>query len=132
MKELILVRGIPGSGKSTFAKLLGGIHFEADMYFIDNFTQEYRFDIEKLKNAHRWCQNNVEDRMSFGRDRIVVSNTFTTEKELQPYYDLAKTYGYKVTSLIMENRHHSIDVHNVPKDKIDDMEKRLLNNIKLR
>lgn len=32
MKELILVRGCSGAGKSTFAKLLGGKHIEADMF----------------------------------------------------------------------------------------------------
>jgi adenylate kinase family enzyme len=34
-KILYIVRGIPGSGKSTFAKTLGGIHIEADQYFVD-------------------------------------------------------------------------------------------------
>ena len=35
-KVIHLVRGIPGSGKSTFAKTLNiPDHFEADMYFID-------------------------------------------------------------------------------------------------
>ncbi len=30
MKTLYIVRGVPGSGKSTFAKSIGGIHIEAD------------------------------------------------------------------------------------------------------
>ena len=36
---------------------------------------------------------------------IVVSNTFTMEWEMEPYYELAKKYGYKVFSIIVENRH---------------------------
>ena len=36
MKKLILLRGIPGCGKSTLAKSLGGIHIEADQYFMED------------------------------------------------------------------------------------------------
>jgi predicted kinase len=42
MKTLILLRGLPGSGKSTLAKSLAGEHIEADMYFVDNETGEYK------------------------------------------------------------------------------------------
>ena len=60
---------------------------------------------------------------------IVVSNTSTTEKELQPYLDLATKYDYKVVSLIVENRHGNSSVHNVPDETIDKMRNRF--NIKL-
>ena len=53
-KELILVRGIPGSGKSTFAKSLGGTHFETDKFFM--VDGEYKFDGTKIKEAHKWCK----------------------------------------------------------------------------
>ena len=41
MKTLYIVRGVPGSGKSTFAKTLGGTHFETDNYFM--IDGEYKF-----------------------------------------------------------------------------------------
>jgi hypothetical protein len=53
-----------------------------------------------------------------------VSNTFTQEWEMQPYYDLAKEYGYMVFSIIVENRHGGKNVHNVPEDKINQMRDR--------
>jgi Tfp pilus assembly pilus retraction ATPase PilT len=45
-KVLYLVRGIPGSGKSTFAKTLSGEYYEADMFFM--VDGEYKFDVAKI------------------------------------------------------------------------------------
>jgi predicted kinase len=54
----------------------------------------------------------------------VVSNTFTQEWEMQSYIDLAKKYGYQVTTLIVENRHGNSNVHNVPAETLDRMRQR--------
>jgi predicted kinase len=136
MKTLALLRGIPGSGKSTLAKSLSNPntgHIEADMYFVDNETGEYRFEPTKLKNAHNWCQDVVETWMGeFGYDSIIVSNTFTQGWEMKPYYELAEQYGYTVFSLIVENRHGGVNEHGVPEEKLEQMETKLRNNIKLR
>ena len=122
-KVLYIVRGIPGSGKSTFAKTLGGEHYEADMFFIDG-NGEYKFDGTKIKLAHEWCQDMVYMDMIKEIPKIVVSNTFTQEWEMRPYFDLAKTYGYKVFSVIVENRHGGVNQHGVPEDKLEIMKNR--------
>ena len=127
-KILYIVRGIPGSGKSTFAKTLGGVHFEADMFFI-NKEGEYQFDFSKLKDAHKWCQNSVEEVMKgwgnvLPTNKVVVSNTFTQEWEMEPYFELAKKYDYTVFTVVVENRHGGNNVHNVPEDKIEQMANR--------
>ena len=126
-KELFLLRGLPGSGKSTLANQLGGSLVEADRYFME--YGEYKFDASKLGEAHDWCRNQVKEWMEtndrgFDVPRIVVSNTFTQEWEMKPYYELAKEHGYMVFSLIVENRHGGQNVHNVPEEVIDRMRKR--------
>ena len=132
-KVLYIVRGIPGSGKSTFAKRLVGEDFlvcEADKYFIDKETGEYNFDSTKIKEAHKFCQDTVESYMKdslvndqFYRE-IAVSNTFTQEWEMRPYFELAKNYGYKVFSVVVENRHGGTNQHGVPEEVLTKMRER--------
>ena len=122
MKELFLLRGLPGSGKSTLAESLGGSHMEADKYF--TYEGKYEFDVTKLKDAHDWCQNAVRVFMENKNKRVVVSNTFTQEWEMTPYFELAEKHGYKVYSLICENRHGGINEHGVPEDKLKLMKNR--------
>ena len=127
MKNLFLLRGLPGAGKSTLAKSIGAVYFEADMFFLEG--NEYKFNPLKLKDAHAWCQNQVRISMknsdnTIGDTRIAVANTFTQEWEMQPYYDLAKEYGFKVFTLIVENRHGGVNEHGVPEDKLEIMKNR--------
>lgn len=122
MKELFLLRGLPGSGKSTLAQSLGGMHMEADKYFM--YEGKYDFDATKIKDAHAWCQNAVKVFMQNKSEKVVVSNTFTQEWEMQPYYDLAEKYGYRVYSLIVENRHGGVNEHGVPEEKLEQMKQR--------
>jgi predicted kinase len=122
MKELFLLRGLPGSGKSTLAESLGGSHMEADKYF--TYEGNYEFDVTKLKDAHDWCQNAVRVFMENKSKRVTVSNTFTQEWEMKPYFDLAEKHGYRVYSLIVENRHGGVNEHGVPEDKLKLMKKR--------
>ena len=127
MKELFLLRGLPGAGKSTLAKQLVGdkdyCHKEADMYFV-NGKGNYNFKPSQLKDAHQWCQEEIEFVMRLEHSPVVVSNTFTQEKELEPYYQLAEKYGYRVYSLIVENRHGGVNEHGVPEEKLEQMKQR--------
>jgi len=129
MKNLYLLRGIPGAGKSTLAKQLGDSHFETDTFFM--VEGEYKFDPTKLRKAHEWCQSQIElaminNHVTAGLDNsdIVVSNTFTQAWEMDAYYELANQYGYRVFSIIVENRHGGVNQHNVPEDKLQIMKER--------
>jgi predicted kinase len=136
-KVLILCRGVSGAGKSTFAKTLGCPVYEADQYFMvhrDFETNEiiarnqpdgiYEFEPTKLKEAHESCRYGVEGSMIDSESKIAVANTFTQEWEMEPYFELAKKYGYVVFTIIVENRHNGKNVHNVPEDKIEQMKNR--------
>ena len=122
-KILYIVRGVPGSGKTTFAKLLTLNVFEADHYFYDN-DGNYNFIASEIKEAHKECQQYVGYAMESNTPKIAVSNTFTQEWELQPYYELAIKYGYYVTSIIVENRHGGVNEHDCPEDMIQVMKNR--------
>ena len=97
------------------------------MYFMKD--GEYQFDVTLLKDAHQWCQNSVETVMKgwgnvLPASKVIVSNTFTQEWEMRPYFDLAKEHGYQVYSLICENRHGGVNEHGVPEDKLKLMKNR--------
>ena len=90
---------------------------------------KYNFDITKIKLAHKYCQNQTEawmktDGTQVNNDKIVVSNTFTQEWEMEPYFKLAEKYGYRTFSLIVENRHGGVNEHDVPEDKLELMKNR--------
>lgn len=130
-KTLTLLRGLPGSGKSTFANLITNEFSicEADKFFTDK-EGNYNFDATKLSQAHNWCREQVEIRMKDNQmneqfyPHIVVSNTFTKEWEMSEYFELAKKYGYKVFTIVVENRHGGVNQHGVPADKLEQMKNR--------
>lgn len=126
--KLILVRGLPGSGKSTIAEQLSHIswmnHLEADMYFMRD--GEYKFDVNKLGAAHAWCQNETRECLREGNP-VVVSNTFTTIKEIRPYFDIAKELGIIPNVILAQGNFGNI--HNVPEETLEKMRQRFVYDI---
>jgi len=85
---------------------------------------EYQFDGSKLKIAHEWCRSQVSDWMLLEKPLIIVSNTFTQKWEMDSYYELANQFGYRVHSIIVENRHGGVNSHGVPEDRLEIMKNR--------
>ena len=94
MLTLTLIRGLPGSGKTTFAKTLGCVYFSADDRMVDA-TGAYAFDPTKLADCHRGCQGDAESLLDRG-ESCAVANTFSCRWEIQPYRDLAARYGARL------------------------------------
>lgn len=128
-KVLTIVRGIPGSGKTTIAEALCDSidavgPFEADNYFMkeENGDLVYRFNPEELPKAHYSCKRGVADAMLAGYKTIVVSNTFTKKWEMEPYVRLAKSSGYSVQIITVQGQFQN--THGVPEEKVKQMKDR--------
>lgn len=122
MASLVIIRGLPGSGKTTYAKQCfpNHIHLEADMFFV-NANGDYSFYGSMIKNAHEWCTSTAHIFMNHQKD-VIVSNTFTTLKEMRPYLDHAKLTGHQISVIRMNTQYGSI--HDVPADVIERMKAR--------
>ncbi len=120
-KQITLVRGVSGSGKSTVANLISGYVVSADDYFMVDGI--YKFDPSQLKSAHQYCQSLVETHMERGVN-VVVANTFTRKWEMDAYFSLADKYGYMIHTIIVENRHGGKNIHDVPPEAINNMKER--------
>lgn len=121
MKNLILLRGCPGAGKSTLASVMQiDAIISADQYF-ELFGRNYHHTL--VEKAHLWCQEQTEAAMKLNMD-IVVTNTFVKEWEMDAYFQLATKYGYKVHTVIVENRHGNTSIHDVPPETVTKMKNR--------
>jgi predicted kinase len=121
---LILVRGLPGAGKTTLAKVLAEDRwpvFSIDAYFTDPDTGEYNFDFSKNHLAYKHCSEQAESAMKNGIQKVFVDNTFTLEWELEPYFALAKKYQYKLFVVTTENRHGGQNSHGVSQEQLEKM-----------
>lgn len=115
---LYLIRGWPGSGKTTKAKELlqvgkVDVYYEADMFF-ESPVLGYTFDASKLWQAHAWCVRKTREALEQGLN-VAVSNTFIKLWELQQYIDLGFPYE------IIECRGVYHNTHGVPVEKVISM-----------
>ena len=128
--NLILLRGVSGAGKSTVAELFidATIISTDDFFMVDG---EYKFDANSLVENHLKCTVKAEQAMDAAtkmventsiemvKHTLVIHNTFTKQWEMTPYLILAEKYGYTVHTVIVENRHESKSIHDVPQASVD-------------
>ncbi len=144
MNTVIILRGLPGSGKSTFAQTLVAMStpgfvrvVSADTFMTDDFGN-YCFDATKLAACHTQaqadfiCALHEMKHMKHTDGIIIVDNTNTTTEEMWPYVDFTNRVNeellpdqqFRIHTIIMENRHDGISVHDVPSSTIDKMHDR--------
>lgn len=123
---LYLIRGVPGSGKSTFAqslldKFVVQRAYEADDYFMQG--GEYRFDFNLLEDAHYQCRRNTWLALYEGMS-VAVSNTSCAEWEVETYAIIARETEANFVSIIVENRHDGKNIHGCPDAKVEQMKRK--------
>lgn len=135
MKTLYIIRGLPGSGKSTLGEKLACktkskthngrewnpdvVHsYAADDWFTDK-NGNYNFDPMELPQAHEDCQARVMGAMMSEVENIAVCNTFTQAWEAAPYAKLCKMHGY--TAVVIECQSQFGNIHGCPQEKINEM-----------
>lgn len=133
IKSCIILRGLPGSGKSTIAKLManagrGHVIVSADSFMVDE-NNNYLFRAERLALCHGKCFGQFEN--AIGRDRdVLIDNTNTSIREWGKYYKIAQNNGYHVTVLTVETdltdeELAKRNVHGVPAETIRIMRGRM-------
>jgi predicted kinase len=103
-KQIIILRGVPGAGKSTLAQQIiaearskgeSAIAFSSDDYFTTP-EGEYRFDSAQLSEAHADCFRRFLEFLQGGRGVAIVDNTNTRIFEISPYILAGQAYGFEI------------------------------------
>lgn len=140
MPKMLVCRGIPSSGKSFIAKQLNeslkGIILSTDSVLYDS-TGQYLFSADYMGLSHALNQAKCKEVCRRGLN-VIIDNTNTTTKEVQPYYDIAMEYGYDF-EMVLPSTSWMWDVeecfkrntHNVPLETIQRMRNRFESNEKV-
>lgn len=136
MKKVTICRGIPGSGKTSWAKAQADAGIvSADDWFVrlqPDGTLGYRFDGREIAAAHDDCLRRFVAAVLAGVPHVVVDNTNTTAAEMIPYVAVALAHGCEVVV-----RSFRVDaataaarnVHGVPLAACEAMAKRLADTV---
>jgi len=127
----IIMRGMPGSGKTTWVKANRPDDYtivSADLYFTDPQTGEYKFNRNYLKDAHDDCLRRFMQAIAERRPCVIVDNTNCNSWEIAVYSRIAQVSGYSVQIVQLDcDRDTALkrNVHNVPLDSLNAMAKSL-------
>lgn len=128
--KVFIMRGLPGSGKSTWAKhrvIESGnatAFVSADSYHLETVDGKsvYNFKKENAKKAHDSCIREFLELLNSDLlEEIIVDNTNTTVWEIAPYYRLAEAYGCEVEIVQFRCSAETAfkrTIHNVPAETI--------------
>ena len=105
---MVVLRGLPGSGKSSLARILAGNSdnitvCSADQYF--ETKNGYEFSKDDLGKAHEFCYDRCREALESNRSAI-VDNTNSRLSEYQKYLDLADEFDveYQIIEVVCRDR----------------------------
>lgn len=126
MKTVIILRGLPGSGKSTIATMFQ----DAVIVSMDNFWLDkegnYNFVKKMIPQAVNWVHTQYIKALEESK-LVVVDNTHSRIWEMEYYMDQAQMRGFKCHILNVEctvDESKKRNTHDVPEYAIDNMAKR--------
>ena len=139
-KEVVIIRGCSGSGKSTYIEqnYSGAIVCSADNFFeeramLNGTSYEEEFQPWLLSRAHQFCWGVFIHAVAvMGEELVAVGNTNICGWEFENYETLAEALGYKVTIVNMPMNepaevYHNRNKHGVPLEAIQ----RMIDNFEL-
>jgi hypothetical protein len=133
-KKLIIVRGVPGIGKRSYAEWKELNNVDGATYsivcwtrFFEKWTENgmvYQYEPTSVRQADHSFIRSVISAFSLNVDRIYVVHTFEKKWQYLPYMDLAHANGYEVEIVELacrskrELRHFNRrSIHGVPMEK---------------
>jgi len=129
MTIAVINRGISGSGKSTFNRILKAVAEEAgftvachstDEYFM--VDGEYKFEQKKLGYFHGLNKGAFTKSLMDGVDIVICDNTNLRQREYNPYVKAARDNGSAVVAVVFYpddyDKHVERNAHGVPEDVI--------------
>jgi predicted kinase len=121
-KIILLLRGLPGSGKSSLAKFLSedGKYpiLSIDDFFTDSITGNYDFDYKLNHLAYKNCEEKTKLHAKANIKKIIIHNTFTMDWEMEPYFKIANEYHYSIVVATVENYHNCKNTHGISDEQI--------------
>ncbi len=121
---LFLLRGLPGSGKTTLAKALSEngkypVH-SIDSYFT-NENGAYNFEFDKNFLAYKNCEDQTRKSLESKCEKVFVDNTFTLDWEMEPYFKLSSEFDYNLFVVTVENYHNNKNIHDISNEQLEKM-----------
>jgi len=108
--QLIMVMGLPGSGKTYFASALAnkinGLHLNSDIIRKQQHRHPQYTGKDKAQ-VYKMMYDQVHQALK-NRKKVIVDATFSLDKYRQPFYELAENHHLGIKLVLIKSDEHTI------------------------
>jgi predicted kinase len=131
MKNVVILIGVPGSGKSFLAESMSNQALKSnlsvsicssDTYMV-NENGEYDFNYKKLKYVHEECFKRFSQSLREGINLVICDNTNILISKRRPYKELARKMGYLIQEIYIQSDFNN--VRGIPEETVSKMRLKL-------